>query len=475
MNLSPRPLVLGLLVTAQLVVMLDVSIVNVALPSIQADLHLGAVGSTWVVNAYVLAFGSLLLLAGRFADLLGRRRMFVLGSVVFTAGTLVAAFSGDQWLLVASRVVQGGGASALSPAAMSLLIVSFPGDARARAMSAWSAASAVGGATGVVLGGLLTDALGWRANFLVTVPVTLLIAVLAPRVLPSDDDGPRVRFDVPGAALLAIATIAAVHGVLDAADGGWTTPSVLLALAAAVVAALAFLAVERRTSAPIVPLEVFRSRVLTTGVVMALLGGGVRASTFVLAALYLQQAVALAPSRAGLAMAPTSVTVFAVSLAVLPRLIRRYGPERTMVAGLLVLAGGHLWLAHAPVDAPYLEAVLPGLVLVATGVALSFTPTTMVIAAAATSRHAGLASGLAGSATQVGAALGTAGFVSLGVALGGGSAAVLTPAGFSVAFTAAAVVSLVTALVGLGLVRNRAHATGLPVPARSAATRGATG
>jgi EmrB/QacA subfamily drug resistance transporter len=353
-------LVLALLVSAQLVVMLDVSIVNVALPSIQADLGTGPVGLTWVVNAYVLAFGGLLLLSGRAADLFGRRRMFIAGLSAFTAGTLLAAASNDEWLLIAGRVVQGAGAAALSPAAMSMLVLTFSGRARARAMSAWGAASAVGGAVGVVAGGVLAGSLGWRANFLVTVPLTLVAAVLAWRLLPVGDKGPRPRFDGLGAALLALATIALVHGVLGAVDAGWTAEPVLVSLAVSTASVAGFLVTERRSAEPLVPLDLFRSRTLTTGVAAALFGGAARASTFVLAALYLQQALDLAPMRAGLAMAPTSVIGFVVSLAALPRLLHVFGPERTMVAGLVVLAAGHLWLAQAPGGATYAVAVLPG-------------------------------------------------------------------------------------------------------------------
>lgn len=446
-----RRSVLALLVSAQLVVMLDVSIVNVALPSIQADLGTGAMALTWVVNAYALAFGGLLLLAGRLTDLVGRRRMFVAGSAVFTAGTALAATADHTWVLVLARAVQGLGASALSPAAMSLLLLSFPGPARARAMGAWSAASAVGGAAGVVIGGLIAGSFGWRANFLVTVPVTLVAAAAARRLLPADETGPRTRVDGLGAVLLATTTISLVHGVLGAADGGWATAPVMLSLAVATVAGTGFVITERRTSEPLTPVGIFRSRTLTTGMTAALLGGAARASTFVLIALYLQQALALAPGHAGLAMVPTSATVFVVSLLALPRLLRAHGPERTMVAGLLVLAAGHLWLAQAPGGASYAVGVLPGLLLVATGVALSFTPTTLVVTAALPQQHTGLASGLAGSATQVGSAAGTAVFVSVGLAVGGGLGT-LTPSGFSAAFTAAAAVSVATALLGATLV-----------------------
>jgi predicted MFS family arabinose efflux permease len=218
---------------------------------------------------------------------------------------------------------------------------------------------------------------------------------------------------------------------------------------------VAFGVIERRTADPLVPLDLFRSRILTTGVGLALLGGGARASTFVLVALYLQQSLAMAPQRAGLAMVPTALTGFAVSLAVLPRAIRVFGARRTLVVGLVVLASGHLWLAYAPRDAGYLAAVLPGLMLVATGVALSFMPTTMVIASAMPETHMGLASGLAGSATQIGAAIGTATFTAIGIAASGTGTGVLGPAGFTAAFTAAAVVALATAALGATITRVR--------------------
>jgi EmrB/QacA subfamily drug resistance transporter len=469
-----RRLALGLLVSAQFVVMLDTSIVNVALPSIQTDLGLSSTAATWVVNAYVLAFGGLLLLSGRAADVLGRRRLFRVGSALFALGSLLAAGAGGPELLVAGRVVQGVGAAALSPAAMSLLLVAFPGPHRARAMSAWGAASTLGGATGVLAGGVLSGWLGWSAVFLVTLPVSIAAVVLAPRVLDGTagvPGGPTARrldprrldlrrldlsrLDLGGAAAVTGAVLALVHGTLEAARGGWSSPSALASLAGAAALLGAFIVVERRAADPLVPLELFRSRLLSTGIGLALLGGAARASTFLLAALYLQQAVHLAPAQAGLAMVPTSVTGFVVSLVVLPRVLRTVGPRRSLVIGLVVLAAGHLWLAHAPQGSGYVVSVLPGLLLVATGVALSFTPTTMVIASTVPEARAGLASGLAGSSTQVGAALGTATFTAIGVGAAAPAAGTLSPAGFTAAFTAAAVVALATAALGCTIARRR--------------------
>jgi EmrB/QacA subfamily drug resistance transporter len=439
-----RALALGLLVSAQFVVMLDTSIVIVALPSIRTDLALSASSLSWVVNAYVLTFGGLLLLCGRVADQVGRRRMFSAGAVLFTLGTLLAASAGNEWMLIAGRVVQGAGAACLSPAAMSLLLVNFPGEHRARAMSLWGAASTLGGATGVVAGGLLAGSFGWSSVFLVTVPVSLAAAVLASRVL---DDSPRTshQFDARGAVVITAAVVALVHAALGLTEGPWTELDVV-GLAVPVLLVGVFIRIERRAVEPLVPLELFRSRVLSTGVGLAVLGGAARASTFVLIGLYLQQALTMSPERGGMAMVPTSLTGFLVSLTLLPRVLRNLGPRWSLVTGLVILATGHLWLAYAPNGIGYASAVLPGLVLVATGVALSFTPTTMVIASAAPDAHAGLASGLANSATQVGAALGTAAFTA--IALSGDNT------GFPAAFTAAAVVAIATALLGCTIARG---------------------
>jgi EmrB/QacA subfamily drug resistance transporter len=447
-------LALALLASAQFVVMLDTSIVNVALPSIQTDLGLSSTGVTWVVNAYILTFGSLLLLLGRVADLLGRRRMFVGGSALFTLGTLVAAFASGQEVLVAGRIVQGAGAAALSPAAMSLLLLSFPGARRARAMSVWGAASALGGATGVLAGGLLTGYFGWSAVFFVTVPVSITAVLLAPRVLDeSARSGARRRLDVRGALTITGGVVLLVNGALGAGEAGLRSPVVVASLVGAGVLLASFPVVERRTPDPLVPLALFRSRILSTGVALGVFGGAARASTFVLVALYLQQALSMAPQRAGMAMVPTSLTGFAVSLALLPRMLRALGPRRSLVVGLVILAAGHLWLAYPPLGVGYATAVLPALFLVAVGVALSFTPTTMVIASAVPETHAGLASGLAGSATQVGAALGTAAFTAIGLAAGGPAAQALGPSGFTAAFTAAAAVALATAALGATVAR----------------------
>jgi MFS family permease len=315
-------------------------------------------------------------------------------------------------------------------------------------MGAWGAASTLGGATGVMSGGVLAGTVGWRSVFLVTVPVSLAAIALARRVLVEDAPGVRRTVDWAGAAAVTGAVITLVHGAVDAVDHAWTSPRVVGLFVVSSVLMAAFIAIERRAADPLVPLELFRSRMLRRGTAVALLGGATRGSTFVLVALYFQQVLAMSPEQAGFAMVPTSLTGFAVSLRVLPRVLGAIGPLRSLVVGLVVLAAGHLWLAYSPTGSGYAVAVLPGLLLVATGVALSFTPTTMVLASAVPTTHTGLASGLAGASMQVGGALGTAAFIVIGISSGSPVEGALDASGFSAAFTAAAIVALLTAALG---------------------------
>jgi predicted MFS family arabinose efflux permease len=309
----------------------------------------------------------------------------------------------------------------------------------------------------VVTGGLLAGTVGWRFVFLVTVPVSMTALTLARHVLAPDTAAERRSLDWVGAVLATGAVITLVHGAVDAGDHAWTSLRVLGLLVASVVVAAAFVAVERKVTDPLVPLELFGSRMLRRGVVLALLGGSTRASSFVLIALYLQQVLAMPPQQAGIAMVPTSLAGFAVSLGVLPRALKTFGPLRTLVLGLVILAGGQLWLAYPPENLGYVLAVLPGLLLVASGVALSFTPTTLVLASAVPTAHTGLASGLSAAAMQVGAALGAVAFIIVGASAGEEATAALDGPGFTAASTAAAGVALVTATLGWRAATGRAN------------------
>lgn len=450
---------MAVLVSAQFVVMLDTAVVNVALPSIQEELGLSQAGTSWVVNAYFLAFGGFLLLSGRAADLFGRRRMFMVGAALFTVTTLLAGFAPNEFVLVAARALQGLGAAILSPAALSIILVQFPGEQRGKAMGAWGAASAAGGAIGVAAGGLVTGSLGWPWVFFLTVPVTLAALVFAPKLFPPHG-GERAGkpLDTLGAVTVTGGALAIVFAILSAAETGGLTIESILGLGAGIVLLLLFVWVETAAADPIVPLGLFRARAVSAGVVVGLLGGASRASTYFLSALYLQQVILFAPAIAGLAMVPTSVAGFVVSLFVLPRVIRALGAERTLILGLVLLAAGHFWLARTPADAQYGFDVLPGLLLAAAGVALSFTPSTMVIASGIPATKSGLASGLANASSQIGAAVGIAAFsavAALRVRDDSPDAAALAT-GFQGSFLAAGIVALLAAAVALLVLKKPA-------------------
>lgn len=453
-------LTLFVLVSAQFVIMLDTSVVNVALPSIQRDLELTTAGVAWVVNAYFLAFGGFLLVSGRAVDILGGRRMFMIGASLFTLSTLLAAFAPHESVLIGARVLQGFGAAILSPAALALVLAEFPGAKRAAAMSMWGAASAAGGAVGVAAGGAVTGTLGWSWVFLMTMPLTMAAFFAAPLLLGKQhgENGQR-SFDLKGAISITGSVLALIFAILSFNDRGWNSLEVIGGAGAGAGLLLYFVRTERRAADPIVPMELFRKRSVAAGVLIGFLGGGVRVSTFVLSALYLQQMLNAAPALAGLAMVPTSVAGFLVSVLLLPRLIHALRPERTATLGLLLLAVAHFWLSRVPSDVTYVTDVLPGLLIAAAGVAFSFTPSTMVIASGIQASQSGLASGLASASSQIGAAVGVALFSAV---LAEGAAEGSLRHGFEAAFRTAGIVALVAAFAAAVLLRPVRMASAQP-------------
>lgn len=432
------------LVAAQLVVMMDSSILNVALPSIAEDLDLSATATAWVLNAYFLTFGGLLLVSGRAADIVGRRRMFLAGAAVLTIGSVVGALAADEVTLICARLLQGAGAAMLSPAAMSVILARFTGEDRTRTMSWWGAASTVGGALGVTVGGILTGAFGWNSVMVVTAAFSAAILLAGWAMLPVDEKGSRRSFDATGASLVTVAAVAVVYAVLAAPHAGLVSPEVIVATLAAVGAGLAFALVERRASDPVLPPSALRDARVSGGIVVNMLGGAARIACFVLVALLIQQVLRYAPAVAGLAMLPTSLAGFAVSTLVLPRVLRRFGPEKVVLAGLGMLVVAHLLFASIDAGAPYIWRVLPVLILAATGVAFSFTPTTLVIADGMAARNAGVSSGLASATAQIGGAIGIAVFGAANAAAyaatvdAGGTSAAAVDAGLAAAHLAAA-------------------------------------
>lgn len=443
------------LVAAQLVVMLDSSILNVALPSIAEDFNLTAVGTAWVLNAYFLTFGGLLLISGRAADVFGRRRMFLTGAGVLAAGSVLGGFAADETLLVAARLIQGAGSAMLSPAAMSVILATFAGTARTRTMSWWGAASTVGGALGVTLGGLLTGALGWQSVMFVTAAAAALVGGAGWLQLEHDNPATRRPFDATGAALVTLAAGAVVFAILSVPHAGLASVEVLVAVVVALAAGIGFLLVERRSPDPVLPLPALREPRVAGGIFVNLLGGAARIACFVLVALLIQQVLDYDPAAAGLAMLPTSVAGFAVSTLILPRALARFGPEKVAVAGLILLVIAHLLFATIDHGTPYLWRVLPVLVIAAAGVAFSFTPTTLVIANGMTAKNAGVSSGLASSTAQIGGALGIAAFGAVDayrrtvVLTTGGSELAAAEAGLSAAHLAAASAAALAVLVAV--------------------------
>ena len=368
---------------------------------------------------------------------------------------MLGGFATTDALLIGARLVQGAGAAILSPAAMSVILASFIGPARVRAMSGWGAASTVGVAAGVTVGGLLTAALGWQSVLFVTGAVAAAIGVAGWVLLPPGKEAARRSFDGTGAALLTGAAVAVVFAVLSAPHSGLLSVAVVGAAAVAVACLVGFGLVEQRAADPILPTRVLRDARVGGGVAVNLLGGGARVACFVLVALLLQQVLDYGPALAGLAMLPTSLAGFAVSILVLPRALNRLGPQRVAVIGLLLLVVAHLLLATVDNGDSYLLRVLPALVIAATGVAFSFTPTTLVMSEGIAARNSGVSSGLASSTAQIGGALGIAVFGALDAAHRaavlemGGSSLAAAEAGLQAANLAAAITAAAAAVIAV--------------------------
>lgn len=401
---------LAVLAAAQFVVVLDVTIVNVALPAIQTDLDFSVAGLQWVVSAYTLLFGGFLLLGGRFADLLGRRRVFVAGLLLFGVTSLAGGLAGNAELLVASRAVQGLGAALLSPAALSILTVTFAhGRERNIAMGIWGGLAALGGTLGVVAGGVLVDALSWRWVFFVNVPVVLVLMVLTPRLVPESRvvTVGRREFDLAGALLVTTAALALVLGVIRAESQGWDSPEVIGLLIASVVLTAGFVAVESRTRAPLVPLHLFRSRGLSVSSGSLALGGAMFLSMFFLTAIFLQQARGLTAFETGLAFLPMGVAAIAGAV-LASSLVTAIGTRTTQAVAVALSVVGLLLLAQADADSAYVSHLLPGLVLCGVGFVAFSVPAQISATADLTHDTAGAASGVITAGNQIGGAVGLA-------------------------------------------------------------------
>jgi EmrB/QacA subfamily drug resistance transporter len=402
-------LALVLLASAQFVVVLDASIVNVALPSIGRDLEFSQDDLSWVVNAYTLTFGGFLLLGGRLADILGRRRLFIGGVVLFGLASLLGGLASSSGQLIAARALQGLGAALVSPAALAIVTTTFAeGAERNKALGVWGAVAGSGGAAGVLLGGVLTDGLGWEWVLYVNVPIALGAAFLAPRLLQESRDTGRSGFDVAGAVTVTAGLALLVYALVDTVDVGWGSGQTLGLLAVALALLGAFIAIERSRRDPLVPFGIFRLRTLRGANVVGLLVGMALFSMFFFISLYLQQVLGYDALKAGLAYLPLAVTII-ISAGVASQLVTRFGFKPILIAGLLFVTAGLAWFSQ--VSAPggtYVGDVLFPSLLAAIGLGLSFVPVTIAAVTGTKDDQAGLASGLINTSQQVGGALGLA-------------------------------------------------------------------
>src|SRR5918998_805435 len=365
-----------LLCASQFIVVLDASIVNVALPSIGEGLSFSQDNLAWVVNAYVLTFGGFLLLGGRLADLVGRRRVFISGLVLVAVASLVAGFAANEGQLIAARAAQGLGAAIISPAALSIVTNTFSdGAERNKALGAWGAVAGAGGAAGVLFGGILTDGPGWEWVLWINVPVALIVAALAPRlILESRSESATRHFDTAGAVSVTAGLSVLVYALVDANDAGWasTQTILLLALSAALIAA--FVAIELRSEAPLVPFRIFRLRTLTGANVVGLLVGASLFSMFFFITLYMQQVLDYSPIEAGLSYLPLSVA-FILSAGIASVLVTRIGFKPVLAAGVAFIAGSLVWFSPVSVGGGYVSDILGPSLLAAIGLGLAFVTT----------------------------------------------------------------------------------------------------
>jgi EmrB/QacA subfamily drug resistance transporter len=477
-----RWIALVVLCVGMLMIVLDATIVNVALPSIQDDLGFSQSSLAWVVNAYLIAFGGLLLLAGRLGDLLGRRRVFLAGLAVFTGASLFCGIAQSPGMLIAARFVQGAGGALTSGVILGMIVTTFrePRE-QAKAIGVYSFVAAAGGSIGLLAGGGLTQAVSWHWIFFVNLPIGIATALLALRVVEGDEGvGIERGADLPGAALVTSALMLGVYTILEAGSHGWGSLHTLGLGAVSLALLFAFVGRQARVSNPLMPLRLFRSRnVAGANAVQALFVAGMF-GMFFLGALYLQRVLGYDALEVGLAFLPVTLVIGTLSLGLSERLNTRFGPKATLLPSLVLIAAGLVLFARAPVGGDYVTDVLPGMVLLGLGAGVSF-PSLMTLAmSGATASDAGLASGLVNTTLQVGGAIGLAVLATLAttrtqhlLSAGDGSAAALT-GGYHLAFIIAAglvVAALVVAITVLssGRVEEAEARLEAPEPAYSEA------
>ncbi len=451
-----RWLALGVVCLGVVMVVLDVTIVNVALPSIRADLGFSETTLVWVVNAYLLTCGGFQLLGGRIGDLYGHRRVFIIGIVVFTGASLACGLSTAQVPLVIARAVQGIGGAIVNAVALALLLQLFT-DAgeRARAMGVYGFVCAGGGSIGVLLGGVLTDVYDWHWIFLVNLPIGVGVVALSLALLPGAGAAPtRMRLDIAGAVTVTAALMLAVYAIVGANGAGWASPRTLGLLAAAALLFAIFLAIEARVEQPLMPLRLFRSKTLDAANAIGVLWSAAMFAWFFLSALYLQRVLGCTAMQVGLAFLPSNVIMAASSLGLSARVVTRFGLRRPLVFGLACAAVGLALFAHAPVDGSLVVDVLPGMLLLGLGAGIAFNPLLLAAMIDVDESESGLASGIVNTSFMMGGALGLAVLASLAAlatatTIAGGAAEIAAlNAGYRLAFGVGAACALVAAAIG---------------------------
>jgi EmrB/QacA subfamily drug resistance transporter len=453
-------LALALLSVVQFMVVLDIAIVNVALPSIKDDLGFSQENLQWVISAYALVFGGFLLLGGRAADLLGRRRLFLVALVVFTLASLLAGLAWSETSLIAARALQGLGAAIITPAALSILSTTFTeGRERNIALGVWGAVGGFGAAAGVLMGGILTDALSWEWIFFVNIPVGIVAFALTPVLLSESRDAQVQRFDAPGAVLVTGGLSSLVYAITQAGQEGWLAAQTLAFFAASLALLVGFVAWERRHSEPLMRFGLLRIKTVSGANVAGFIMGTAMFAMFLMLTLYMQQVLGYSAMKTGLAYLAVAGTAIVWS-AVAAQLVTRVGVKPVLVFGMTALTAGLIYFTQVSVGGSYLGDLLPGFLLIAVGIGFSFVPISIAALAGVQSAEAGLASGLINTSQQIGGALGIAALSTIATsqtsdAVAAGTALpVALVDGFTAAFLAGVAIAGLGVIAALTLIRR---------------------
>ncbi|MFB7717981.1 MFS transporter [Nocardia sp. NPDC056100] len=458
---SRRWAALALIALAQFMVIMDTSIIGVALPEMQGALGFSQENLSWVFNAYVVVFGGLLLLGGKLSDILGARRIFQTGWAILGLGSLLAGLASSATVELIGRGIQGAGAALIAPSALTLLMMLFGSNPRelTKAFAVYGAAAPAGGTAGVFLGGLITEYASWPWVFYINIPLAILALIAAPALVPGGALAPHGSVDLLGALTATLGLGAAVFAVVRAPEAGWLSGATWGVLALAAVLLIAFLAIQIRRSEPLMPLSVFRSPNLGAANLAQLLLGAAWVPMWFFLNLYLQQVLGYSAFPSGAALLPMTALIMAGMVALSPKLFARFGARTMIVAGLLILAAGLVWLSFVRADGNFLADVLPGSLVAALGMSLAFVPSLQTAISAAPPEEGGLASGIVNTGYQIGSALGLAAVTAIASAAGAeklGDTLALTD-GFAAAFRAAAVIAAVAALAAVLTFRRAAR------------------